>query len=175
MDNPIEGNSNKATTKSQPKNLPKLDFKKGSIDLSNKYEQNKANISGKPENRSDNTSAFTPDTKGARLKDKMALRINFTQNQNGNNSQENQKSNSTLLNQNGIGENLSTLKEHNDKTKSFLLNLENLPKIDYNTEFLSKYEEFSPSWREGVRKVKGLRIEKEEVELIKMETGENEG
>ena len=47
-------------------------------------------------------------------------------------------------------------KDNNSNSKSFLLNFQNLPKIDYNQEFMSKFDEFSPSWRNECKKLKGL-------------------
>jgi len=40
--------------------------------------------------------------------------------------------------------------------KNFALNLENIPRADYHTEFIAKYDEFSPSWRKECRNMKGF-------------------
>jgi hypothetical protein len=58
--------------------------------------------------------------------------------------------------------NTSILNNENPKNlKSFDLNLENLPKKDFNEEFMEKYEEFSPSWRHECHKMKGVNIKKD--------------
>ena len=44
--------------------------------------------------------------------------------------------------------------------------------MDYNQEFLAKYEEFSPSWRNEVRKLKGLSTDIDG-DLIKLEKNES--
>ena len=55
-----------------------------------------------------------------------------------------------------LNNNLSPNKDHDIKSTGFLLNFQNLPKTDYNQEFMSKFEEFSPSWRKECKKLKGL-------------------
>jgi hypothetical protein len=169
LDNTTEIINKQLTAKSQPKNknLPKLDFQKGNAE-NNKFESNKTNISGKPENRSDNTSALTPETKDT--KKKISLKLNFNQFSFNKDKDEVAKSNSSIItNTNGLKDNTSTVKEHNPKSKSFLINLENLPKIDYNTEFMSKFEEFSPSWRNECRKLKGLNVQPSNENILKLQ------
>ncbi len=56
--------------------------------------------------------------------------------------------------------NTSFINSDQKNLKSFDLNLENLPKKDFNDEFLEKYEEFSPSWRNECHKMKGANIKK---------------
>jgi hypothetical protein len=56
----------------------------------------------------------------------------------------------------------SAEKDPNILSQSFnkpglILNLESLPKYDFNDEFMKNAEEFSPSWREGCRKINLLK------------------
>lgn len=50
--------------------------------------------------------------------------------------------------------------DYQKNIKCFDLNLENLPKKDFNDEFMEKYEEFSPSWRNECHKMKGVNLKK---------------
>ena len=80
-------------------------------------------------------------------------------------------SNSTIINNNfNISNNLTNDKDQ--KSKNFLLNFQNLPKIDYNTEFMQKFEEFSPSWRNECKKLKGLTIVGSDSTILKLEKAE---
>jgi hypothetical protein len=47
-----------------------------------------------------------------------------------------------------LNDNITTT--HNSK---FILNLENLPKADFNDEFMEDADDFSPSWREACKKI----------------------
>ena len=40
--------------------------------------------------------------------------------------------------------------------QTFALNFENLPKADYHAEFISQFQDFSPSWRKECMKMKGF-------------------
>lgn len=46
--------------------------------------------------------------------------------------------------------NVSNVNKH---VKSFGLNLSNLPRQDFNEEFMANYDEFSPSWRKEADKI----------------------
>ncbi len=43
------------------------------------------------------------------------------------------------------------------KVNNLMLNLEILPKFDFNDEFMEKADDFSPSWRDGCRKINLLK------------------
>ncbi len=46
-------------------------------------------------------------------------------------------------------------------TKAFGLNFANLPRKDFNDEFMENFNEFSPSWRKEVEKINlGKKIKK---------------
>ena len=125
------------------------------------------------ESRSENTSLYTPDRNfnsirkiSDETKEKNTKKLNFNQISFDKESLNNGKSNSNISN-NNITVNLATDKDQ--KSKSFLLNLQNLPKIDYNTEFMSKFEEFSPSWRNECKKLKGLNIVGSDSNILKLQ------
>jgi len=135
-------------TKSKNSSLPML-----SLNIAGKDD---AKNSAKQEYISGTTSILTPETNNdaKNIEDKK-MEMNCVEDLNLNKHFSFNKTE-------GNNENIATVKQHNPKSKSFLLNFQNLPKIDYNTEFLAKFDEFSPSWRNECKKVKGLNNELKE-------------
>ena len=58
-------------------------------------------------------------------------------------------------NNNKITNNWSKTRSSNEvkQVKTFGLNLSNLPRQDFNDEFMANYSEFSPSWRKEADKM----------------------
>jgi len=116
-----------------------------------------------PRNKLKTTKTLSQTTLDIENKEKINGKLNTSHH---NNQEKSYLSNRIDINKN-VSYNISPTKEQNNKVNSsFSLNLQNLPKNnDYNQEFMSKYEEFSPSWRNECKKLKGLNNEMEELKL----------
>ena len=163
-------NSTSPQKKANYPKIPKLKLNKSNNE-NYKQGNNTDNNTEKNENRSDNTSMLTPESKleyKHLQSEEMNMNLSFNLYQNKGNSSGVERARSTS----DIYLKTKSPNGKNPNSTNFLINLENLPKLDYNEEFLSKFEEFSPSWRNECKKLKGLNIGNEN-DILKIEKTES--
>jgi len=162
--------SNPQIKNNHPK-IPKLELNKTNNE-NNKLESNTENNTEKNENRSVNTSLLTPESKleyNHINSDDMNKKLSFRISHNNVNISREERAKSTS----NTNEKFRSSNGKNPLSTNFLINLENLPKLDYNEEFLSKFDEFSPSWRNECKKLKGLNLGATESDVLKIEKTES--